>query len=243
MSKTDKLAKAARAALPKKIDLDDEDLVRAAMALELEVDPDDIEIEDSHLSSFRKGRALTVTIKGGGYKEWTVVQDDDVAEEIALAVVLQDINDDPGMFSQDFIESHIDTKRLRDELESDVLEMNSESLREMRESELEREAKQHGYDNEEFFDEDGNLREDKTDELIEAIAEDQTSQQLQDPMSYLADIYGKKDAVAQAIKIAGIDEKAAAKEAVKTDGWQHFLCRYDGNYDYAAGGLVYWQDN
>ena len=62
-------------------------------------------------------------------------------------------------------------------------------------------------------------------------------------MDYLEDIYGKGDAVKQAIEIAGIDIDAAAEDAVDTDGAAHFLSSYDGNSYTTKGGLVYWRTN
>ena len=62
-------------------------------------------------------------------------------------------------------------------------------------------------------------------------------------MRYLEDIYGKEDAVKQAIEIAGIDYNAAAEDAVDTDGASHFLSSYDGDSYETPSGLVYWRHN
>lgn len=78
---------------------------------------------------------------------------------------------------------------------------------------------------------------------IEDLAARQTKEQLENPMQYLDDIYGKEDAVKQAIEIAGIDIDAAAEDAVDTDGPAHFLSSYDGNSYTTKGGLVYWRTN
>jgi hypothetical protein len=77
----------------------------------------------------------------------------------------------------------------------------------------------------------------------EIFAEIQTKNRLSDPMEYLEDIYGKEDAVKQAIKIAGIDIDAAAEEAVNVDGPAHFLSSYDGSSYNTKNGLVYWRRN
>jgi len=39
-----------------------------------------------------------------------------------------------------------------------------------------------------------------------------------------------------------IDEDAAAEDAVMTDGWAHFLSRYDGNYNSTKSGIVYFRE-
>ncbi|MGA8297090.1 MAG: hypothetical protein WB770_08625, partial [Acidimicrobiales bacterium] len=77
---------------------------------------------------------------------------------------------------------------------------------------------------------------------IEELAEKQVEVELEDPMRYLEDICGD-DAAKEAIRIAGIDIDAAADDAVDTDGWEHFLARYDGNSHETASGLVYWRVN
>jgi hypothetical protein len=42
---------------------------------------------------------------------------------------------------------------------------------------------------------------------------------------------------------AGINVEEAAEAAVKEDGMEHFLCKYDGNYHEGPGGLVWWRTN
>ena len=58
-----------------------------------------------------------------------------------------------------------------------------------------------------------------------------------------ANISDHDEAVKQAIKAVGINVKAAAKDAVDTDGWQHFLAHYDGSSHTTDSGLVYWRTN
>jgi hypothetical protein len=77
--------------------------------------------------------------------------------------------------------------------------------------------------------------------LIEALSEAKTNEDLKDPMAYLEEMYGREDAVQQAIKIAGINIDAAAEDAVDTDGPEHFLASYDGNTYELDQGWVYWR--
>jgi hypothetical protein len=78
---------------------------------------------------------------------------------------------------------------------------------------------------------------------IEQAAASQAEEQLKNPLDYLEEIYGREDAVKKAIEIAGIDEDAAAEEAVRVDGAGHFLSSYDGNVNDGPDGLVYWRHN
>lgn len=223
-----------------KIDFGDEEAVLAEMAAELDVDVDELKIKESHLGSFGAGTVYEITIRGGGHKEWNVVEDSDQEEELAIEIVTQDLNDQPEIFEKNFIESHIDMDRLRRELHSDVLNSNEERLRDEKPNDFWSEYERQGFDAPEE-DEDGERR-DPEDSEIEELAEKQTDEELRDPMQYLDDIYGD-DAAAQAIKIAGIDIEAAAKDAVDTDGAGHFLSSYDGSTSETKNGLVYWRTN
>lgn len=234
------------------IDFDDEDAILEEMSKALDIDVEELNIKESHLGDFGAGTVYEITIKGGGHKEWNVVADSDQERELAIEIVKQDLDQEPEIFNQDFIESHIDTDRLRRDLESDVLNMNIETLEDRDADEFWREWEQWGLDlpedvyeedeDEEDPDEHGDAR-DPTSSEVEELAGKQTEDQLKDPMEYLEDIYGKEDAVKQAIRIAGIDIDAAAEDAVDTDGAGHFLSSYDGETHETDGGLVYWRHN
>lgn len=221
------------------VDFDDEDSVKRVMAKELEVDPEDIKIEEAHYRDYTGDTYYRIDI---GSQEYFVAKDNDSAYDLAIAMVKQDLEESPENFNQSFIESHIDTDRLRRDLESDVSNSNYEYFNDMRDSELEREVRDRlRLDDEDFLDEDGEFK--NRDGMVEKLAEDLTEEQLKDPMSYLEDIYGKEDAVKQAIKIAGIDVKAAAEEAVDSDGMGHFLSSYDGEYREGPDGIIWWRHN
>lgn len=114
------------------VDFDDEDAVLAEMAKALDIDAEDLSIkEEGGLSSFGAGTVYEVTVRGGGRKEWHVVRDHDQMEELALEVVKQDLDQEPEIFNQDFIERHINTDRLRRDLESDVVDSLMDSLSDM----------------------------------------------------------------------------------------------------------------
>ena len=225
----------------RELDFGDEESVLAEVAKALGIDPDELEIDENEgLSGFGTGRVYSIRVKGGTYgKEWSVVENYDQQRALAIEVVKQDLEEDPSMFNQDFIERHIDTNRLRRDLEPDVRNNNEEHLRDMRDRDFWREAERYIDVPEE--DEDGDMPD--VDDYVEEVADKMTDEQLKDPMAYLEDIYGREDAVKQAIEIAGIDIDAAAEDAVDTDGEAHFLARYDSNDYHTPNGLVYWRDN
>lgn len=232
---------ATRKSKKRPADFDDEDAVLAEVAKHLDEDADDLKIEeDRGLGSFGEGTVYRISTGRGG-REWLVAEDTDTAYKLAVAVVKQDLESEPEMFSKDFIESHINIDRLRRDLESDVQNSTEEDLREQSTDRFWPEAQRHGMDVPEE-DEDGDMPEPDEDAITD-LAERITTELLKDPMDYLSDIYGDEEAVKQAIKIAGIDEDAAAEDAVDTDGWEHFLSRYDGNSYETASRFVYWREN
>lgn len=285
-------AQAGKSVGKQSIDFDDMDAVQKEMARALDVPAKSLEVEE-YPHSISGTKMYKVEHKGvmGKYghnedREYYVVENDEAAEEEALARVKQDLENEPEIFNQSFIESHIDTERLRRDLESDVQNMREEDLREMSARDFWREAEGTGVapkfrvtgtsettgteTNIGLFDDESDAddaaqkwvdqqqtdfpetpddfsadveAEDPSDSDIETVAEEQAKAQLRDPMQYLEDIYGKEEAVKQAIQIAGIDVDAAAQDAVNTDGAGHFLASYDGDLRESPNGLAYWRHN
>lgn len=225
----------------KEIDFDDADEVLAEVAKALKADPEDLEIEvDKGLESFRTGTVYRVE---WGREEYVVVASHDQMEELALAVVKQDLEEEPEIFNKDFLEQHINKDKLRRELEPDELNSRIDDLTyeaERNPDDFWKEYEREGYDAPEE-DEDGERREPELGE-IEELAQKQVEDRLEDPMAFLEEIYGD-EAAAKAIEIAGIDLNEAAQDAVDTDGAEHFLARYDGNSHETSSGFVYWRDN
>jgi len=221
----------------KKIDFTDQDAVLDEVAKAMDVDPDQLSIDTSSMEGF--GVDVYEISVDGGSNTWGVVESDDAFRELALAIVKQDLEEDPSMFNKDFIKRHINIDRLRRDLESDVQNMAEEDLREMSDRDFWRTAKD--YIDVPDEDDDGDMPD--PEDYIDDVAEQMTKEKLRDPMEYLEEIYSSSEAVEKAIEIAGIDVNAAAEDAVDTDGPEHFVARYDGNYDTTPSGFVYWRDN
>jgi hypothetical protein len=214
--------------------------VQREMAKELDVDPDDLVIDEAHIASFGE-EAYTVST---GRKEWTIVKNDDAAERLAIAAVTQDLEHEPEIFNRDFIERHIDEEALKkwvwqaameDDYASEIARHDTERFWE--------EADRWGVEKLPEPDEDGNMPDDVDNKYIEALREKIADDKAESPMAFFEDIYGRDEAAKYAIEAVGIDVDAAAQDAVNTDGWQHFLARYDGNSSETASGFVYWRDN
>jgi hypothetical protein len=217
----------------------DEEGVLREMAKELGYDEDDLDITETTLFD------TTVFEVKSGSKEWQVVEDHDAMHELAVASVKQDLEEEPGMFEPSFIESHIDEKKLRDELESDLQDMNYDDFNDMDDDELIKELQRSSLVEDPYLgeDDDEELVLEDREGLIEALAEEKTRRDLKYPLDYLEEIYGKEDAVKKAIEIAGIDEDAAAEEAVSSDGPEHYLSSYDGRSSETPSGFYYWRTN
>ncbi len=224
------------------VDYDNEDEILAEISSEIDIPVEDLVIdEDRALRSFGTGTVYKVE---AGNREWIVVESEDQEHELALAIVTQDLEQEPEIFNKNFIESHIDIKELRDALHSDAYDSNYDMCND--EAENDPESFWQRYEGEGFEapeeDEDGDRRAPKSSEVDE-LAESLTESSLRDPMAYLEDIYGKADAAAQAIKIVGFDVEKAAEEAVDSDGAAHFLGTYDGHTHVSPAGLVWWRSN
>lgn len=271
----------------REVDFSDEDEVLAVAAEELGEDVDNLKIEESHLSKFGVGTFYEVSTSGGR-RSWIVAESDDSARDLALAVVKQDLENEPEIFTQDWLAGFIDKERLARELRSDVESANYDRLSEERESDFWREAARYGmeplyyvdwdnghatgrlpgsFENEDEAEQAGEewkaemvaadenpeeaedaysfevVAQERDDDAVQTLAEKLTEEQLEDPIAYLTDIYGDEEGMEQAMKIAGFDVDAAAEDAVDTDGWQHFLSRYDSNSMDLPGGLVMWREN
>lgn len=219
----------------KQVDFDDEDAVGKEMAKELGVDR--LAIRESHYADFGAGKIYLVE---SGHEEYYVAENEDQAEELALAMVKQDLENEPEIFNKSFLESHIDTGKLRDALYSDVYDMRFEDADQMRPGDF-----WDAYEAEGFTapdeDEDGD-RPDPTNAQIDELAESQAKAQLKDPMQWLEEIYGE-EATGKAMEMVGFDIDAAAQEAVNVDGVGHFLSPYDGTLHDTPSGFVYWRHN
>jgi hypothetical protein len=227
-------------------DFDDRYEVLEEVARDLGIDPSELDIiTNTALESFGAGDVYEIRFKHKPHgKTWNVVESEEVFRDLALEVVKQDLEQEPEIFEKSFLEQHINMDRLRRDLESDVLNSRIDDLTDLADrhpDDFWDEYEHEGLEAPEE-DEDGE-RPEPEQEQIEELAERQVEAQLRDPMSYLEDIYGREDAVKQAIEIAGIDIDAAAEDAVDTDGAEHFLARYDGNSHETSSGLVYWRDN
>jgi hypothetical protein len=263
-TKTSRRTKTTITRKPKLADFEDEDAVLREVAKALGEDPADLKIRRGSAPN-GYGDAYEIT---SGREEYFVMEDQDEFETAARNGVERDLADEPEMFDRNFVEGHINLDKLRDELMSDVTDSSLDSLQDEADRHPIQFMKDHDIDidppsdkqvkewadamdksveeirSQDAEDQWSEIGEDPTvdSSAIEAVAEEQAKEQLRDPMDYLRDIYGE-DAAKKAIEIAGIDYKAAADEAVRVDGAEHFMCSYDGDYQTTPSGFILWRHN
>jgi hypothetical protein len=161
------------------------------------------------------------------------------------------------LFEKSWLEGHIDMENLKSMLEDDVTESNQGYFDDIEgesdknwQNRLVSELIDLGkLDEDDFRAEDGELKEitpelqQKIDDAKDEAVEERTDEDLDDPMEYLEGIYGKGDALKEAIRIGRIDYDEASQDAVDTDGVAHFLASYDGDEVELPNGKVAYRTN
>lgn len=177
-------------------------------------------------------------VRQGRHTTYVVVPDEDVAYEMAVERVTDDLKSEPELFSSSFVESHIDQKKLKEyvfrvRMDDDYVE----ELADNQPDDFWRLAERFSVDVPEP-DEDGDMPEPSS-KIIREVERAYAEDAAENPMSFFEDMYGS-EAVKYAVEAVGIDEDAAAKEAVDTDGWERWLAS-DGSSYTTDSGLLYWR--
>lgn len=186
------------------------------------------------------GKAATFTADG---EEYNIIADEDEAVKIAEASVKQDLENEPELFSQDFLESHIyitdtDKRLISNEEADDKLDNVMDEDEILKEAGMEDE-----YEATEDEDEKEKILENAKEELKSKYS-DEIESELSDPIQYFVKdrgMYSVEDLMKASF--INIDVEKATKEAVSIDGWAHFLSHYDGNYETTNGGMVYFRES
>ena len=177
--------------------------------------------------------------------EWEVAESEEAAERIALERVRDDLDNEPEIFSKDFMRNYLtitDTDRrimAADESDARVADMDDDEViqrAELEDAFLEADESGDVARQEEILHKArAKVQEDIYDEIYEGLA---------DPVHYFVaeqGIFTEEELMKQ--NFITIDREAAAKDAVAMDGWEHFLAGWDGNYQTLPSGAVYWRVN
>jgi len=197
----------------------------------------DVPVEDMKITESESG-VWDVEL---GNQSYRIFEDDNKAEAVVLAQVTGDLETQPEMFNQDWLQSHMtitDTDRgvlANEEADSQVDNMDDDDI-------IEKADKEDEYEAADDSAKEGILEDAK--EEVRSQLSDEIEEALKDPIQYFVNdhgIYSLEDLMKASF--ISIDVKEAAEEAVSTDGWQHFIATYDGNSEELPSGAVYVRTN
>jgi len=161
-------------------------------------------------------------------EEYIFIESEEIAEAIAIDQVKEDLEEDPGMFTQTWLQDFIyisdtDKRLLCNDEEDNIREMITED------------TNIEDYKNEEEYN-------NAIDEAVNTRLEEYRKE-LDYPIEYFVNeqgIYSVEDLMKQSWISINVNE--AAEDAIRTDGWAHFLSRYDGEYETTVNGIIYFRD-
>jgi len=216
-----------------------EENIKKEMAEALKVDVEDITIGEEVSTN-------VYDIQDGDYQ---VAKDEESAEKYASDRVREDLENEPEIFNQDWLMGQIDEEAAEklfteifsewnDSYARDIMSENSDKyVHRLAEEMVDRNIITEEQGKDEDFD-----FEEKIDEFVAAMTEDQIEEG-EGGISYYRDNFGDEE-IKKLIKDNNlIDINEATEDAIATDGWQHFICSYDGKSEETKSGFVYWRIN
>jgi hypothetical protein len=183
-----------------------------------------------------------------GNVEYRVFATENDAEEKAIELVSEDMEESPENFNQNFIINYIDGGRF---FESALDEMNlgyAEDIKsesdDIYANRLVREMVEYGLlDKDDALSDDGEeLAEENIDDFVNLMTEEQLNEG-NDGLDYFISNFGEEYTMKLVIDNNLIDINRASKDAVATDGIAHFLSYYDGETLYLSDDCVAYRTN
>lgn len=217
-----------------------EDWMQSALyQLQAEEDNDNLQI------SFVKNNEFTC--QDDDANEYRVFKNEDVAEEMAVEEVREDIEYQPENFSRDFLMDFVDVD---DFLVLDIENANYDYVKDIEdesndkyENRLIAELVNNGLisENEALTTDPTELSDEYSQDYINLL----TSEQIGDDngVQYFIDNFGEDEFFKIVIDNNLIDFENASQDAVNMDGIAHFLARYDGETIYLDNNVVAYRTN
>jgi hypothetical protein len=217
-----------------------EDWMQSALyQLQAEEDNDNLQI------SFVKNNEFTC--QDDDANEYRVFKNEDVAEEMAVEEVREDLEYQPEMFNRDFLMDFVDVD---DFLVLDIENANYDYVKDIEDESNDKYANRliaelvdNGLisENEALTTDPTDLSDDYSQDYINLL----TSEQIGDDngIEYFIDNFGEDEFFKIVIDNNLIDFDNASKDAVNMDGIAHFLARYDGETIYLDNNVVAYRTN
>ena len=196
-----------------------------------DLDPEDAEVEYTtgigHIGApYGSGQVVSF-----GRRAFAIYKDEDEAEAAAVEYVTESLEEDPGMFTQSWLQDYY---YMRDgQMESLASELADWV---------------HDLDDEDALERAGMEDDEDADEAREKLHDESYDNYLQEALNanavgYLTSEFGweLKDLIDKGIIDINVEE--AAQSAVDTDGVPHFLSGYDGNQIDLDSGAVAFRTN
>lgn len=219
------------------IDINNDEAVLEDMADALDADVDELFIDDYDFS-----RRVPIRQVEWGVDEFLVFANEEDAEAYALELVENNLEEEPEIFNQDWLQGYIDQNKLEKAVYDMAIEDDyAYEIAHRDPEQFWKEAERWNVADLPEEDEDGEMPSKVAEKYIEALKEEIAKERSTYPMQYLEDMFSREEALKWAMDNIGIDVDKAAKEAVSADGWEHFVAHYDGKSYTTGHGLVYVQ--
>ena len=157
-------------------------------------------------------------------EEYVIFKTMNDAIEYAEAQVKDNLLSEPELFNQDWLQHHVDGKRMASEFRSDIENQKYEHIK----------------DDPESFNltkEDAEEENEAFQQMVNAEVENELGDIEIDPVSYLKE-FGMESKI-----VDYIDVEKASKDAVVTDGFAHFIATYDGDYTETDEAFIVMRTN
>jgi hypothetical protein len=217
-----------------------EDWMQSALyQLQAEEDNDNLQISFVKINEF--------TCQDDDANEYRVFKNEDVAEEMAVEEVREDIEYQPENFNRDFLMDFVDVD---DFLVVDIENINYDYVKDIEDESNDKYANrliaeliEYGLisENEALTTDPTELSDEYSQDYIDLL----TSEQIGDDngVQYFIDNFGEDEFFKIVIDNNLIDFENASQDAVNMDGIAHFLARYDGETIYLDNNVVAYRTN
>lgn len=183
---------------------------------------DDVDFDDL-LSDVQDGESYGMIRT----EDYVIFVNEDAGKDAALNRVREDLKSNPEIFRRDWLLGHIDEERAERFFRQFYSEWDQSYVADIRDDgdRLQEEMDQAGVEDE--------------DALVEYMVQSKIDEG-NGGFDYFEDNFGAEDANKLLVNESLLDLEAAAQDAIRVDGWSHFMNSYNGDYATLPSGAVYF---